>query len=72
MLAYADFKTANPNRNFEVIDAASLTANSAIYGIDFSNFNGRWYSVGQLSNVIDNAISVYSTYVLLKDSAVAL
>lgn len=72
LLAYADFKTANPTRNFEVVDAASLTANSAIYGIDFSNFSGRWYSVGQLSNVIDNAVAIYSTFVLMKDPTVAL
>jgi len=45
-------------------------ANSDIYGIDFSNFDGRWYSVNQLTSIIDNAVSIHANYLLMKDPVV--
>lgn len=71
LLAFNDFKAANSARNLNVPDITDLTANSVTYGIDFSNFAGKWYTVSQLTNVIKNAVSIYNTFVVMKNPAIA-
>jgi hypothetical protein len=53
-----------------VPDTSQLISLGSTYGIDFNNFKGKWYSVTQLTNLLENAKAVYNAFVLMRDSAV--
>lgn len=65
VIAFDSFKkdTANTTRNFLIAPSDQLAANDSttnkpkkdIYGINFTNLNGMWYTQTQLNTILQKA-----------------
>lgn len=78
IVALNAFKAANSSRNFnvapenELIKADGSSTVQVTYGIDFSNFDGKWYTVTQLNTIATWAQSIYAAYQSFADVATGL
>ena len=64
-----DFNVAPQN---ELVKADGLSTVQVNYGIDFSNFDGNWYTVTQLNTIASWAQNIFDAYKSFGDVATNL